>query len=198
MTGIECLKAELLKRGFNKSQAESKVVIGVLEILTESSGKYSDMDQLLKDINSLKAEESELQRNIYDFRRTSDTLKLEFKEIISEIEKYADNRYKQTTDYIDTFFKALSECETPEARDSLKVAQTYINAVSIDTKYDNTAFIIGLASILSQGHAGAIEQLRKINPKIPEIKLDVTTSKGSFYGYDRKIWRVTEKREKDG
>ena len=46
MTGIECLKAELLKRGFNKAQADSKVTIGVLEILTESNGKYSDMEKI--------------------------------------------------------------------------------------------------------------------------------------------------------
>ena len=197
MTGIECLKAELLKRGFNKAQADSKVVIGVLEILTESNGKYSDMDQLLKDIDILETKKANLQSNIYDIMNTCYTLRLEFDEIISKVKKYANSRYKETTDYIDTFFKALSECETPEARDSLKVAQTYINAVSIDTKYDNTAFIIGLASILSQYHTGAIEQLRKINPKIPEIKIDATPTGNMIYS-NRKIWQVTEKKEKDG
>lgn len=153
------------------------------------------MDQLLKDIDILEAKKASLRRDIETFSNMRDTLNSEFNEIISKVKEFADRKYKETIDYINSFFKTLSECETPEARDSIKIAQTYINAVSIDTKYDNTAFIIGLASILSQWNTGAIEQLYKINPKIPEIQIDVQTDRESFHGADRKIWRVTEKKK---
>jgi hypothetical protein len=42
----------------------------------------------------------------------------------------------------------------------------FVNSVNIDSKYDNTAFIVGLAAILSNGECGAISELKKINPKL--------------------------------
>ena len=70
-------------------------------------------------------------------------------------------------DYVENFFTALETCETDKGRDALRAAQMFVNSVTIDSKYDNTAFIIGLASILSQGNVGPIEELKKINNKIP-------------------------------
>ena len=44
----------------------------------------------------------------------------------------------------------------------------FIDSVDVATKYDNTAYIIGLASILSNGSMDAIAELRKINNKLPD------------------------------
>ena len=48
----------------------------------------------------------------------------------------------------------------------MRAAQVFVNAVSVDTKYDNTAFIIGLAAILSKNGIGAMDELKKINSKV--------------------------------
>jgi hypothetical protein len=55
----------------------------------------------------------------------------------------------------------------------------FVNTVSVETKYDNTAFIIGLAAILSNGRINPISELKKINKKLPDVDTD---------------WHWTEKR----
>ena len=49
----------------------------------------------------------------------------------------------------------------------MRRAQMFVNSVDVETKYDNTAFIVALGAILSDGKIGAIEELRKINPRMP-------------------------------
>ena len=118
--------------------------------------------------------------------------KSELQQIIQMVDSVADKHYQETRNYIDVFLKAISDCETQEARDALRTAQMFINSVSVDTKYDNTAFIIGLASILSQGKTGAIDELRKINPKIPKfgMKAEIGTKYGP--GFPLKDYTIRE------
>lgn len=47
----------------------------------------------------------------------------------------------------------------------MRRVQVFKNEVKIDTKYDNTAYIIALGAILSDGAIGAIDELKKINAK---------------------------------
>lgn len=42
----------------------------------------------------------------------------------------------------------------------------YINTVNINTKYDNTAFIVGLSAILTQTSFEPIKELKKINKNL--------------------------------
>ena len=70
---------------------------------------------------------------------------------------------RETEEYIKKFLDSIEKCETAEARDTMKTAQMFVNSVDVDTKYDNTAFIIGLASILSNGQINGIDELKKIN-----------------------------------
>lgn len=72
----------------------------------------------------------------------------------------------QVNAYIDKFFEALNNCETAEGRDALRIAQTYVNSVNVETKYDNTAFIVGLAAVLSKTEISPVEELKKINRKL--------------------------------
>ena len=73
--------------------------------------------------------------------------------------------------YIDKFFAALNECETPEGRDALKKAQMFVNSVNIKTVYDNTAYINGLAAILTKGESATVaDGLEKIDE---EAKLKI-------------------------
>lgn len=157
MTNLEELRQEIKKQKLGIS-TDSKWLVKVLELITGADGKYSDMDRLEKEIISLKLQ-------IKAYKHDLETLKAEARGVISP-----------TQEYIDKFFKALEECETPEGKDALKKAQMFVNTVNIDTKYDNTAFIYGLASILTQSCA-PLDELKKVNPK-----LEVT-------------WQETEKTE---
>ena len=69
---------------------------------------------------------------------------------------------------VQKFEEGIRNCETAEARDMMKRVQFFVDAVDVDTKYDNTAYIIGLASILSDGNLDAMTELKKINKKLPE------------------------------
>lgn len=163
---INHLREELVRIGCTKQQANSKVVMAVLEVLTKSK-KYLDL-QIVEDerdreetqLCRLKAERESLELEVKDLRIVDSDLR---KHLGEKMKAFCDD----TISYIDRFLSDLEKCETPEARDVMRVAQTYVNTVSIDTKYDNTAFIIGLASILSQGKTAPINELRKINRKIP-------------------------------
>lgn len=76
-------------------------------------------------------------------------------------------------DYIESYasrgkqpYKALDECETAGGKDMLRLAQMFVNSVDVNSKYDNTAYIIGLAGILSGNKVAPIPELKKINRKL--------------------------------
>lgn len=157
MTGLELLRNEMISRGCTRAQAESKTVAVVLDIVANSGTMYTDTERLLSDIEHLEAYKRWTEREIREKQNQADR-------IIAE----ARQEEKRVREYIEKATKAMMECETQEGRDALRSAQMFVNSVDPQTKYDNTAFIIGLASILSRGNVAAIDELRKINPKIPK------------------------------
>ena len=163
MTGIDCLRGELEQRGLTKSQIDSKVAAVVLDVVAGSGDKYSSM---------WKAEENESER-LKMLRRETRTAesRLEFTRRrlagYEQDEKEALERREHLEDYIETFQKTLVECNSESGRDAMRAAQMFVNTVTVETKYDNTAYIIGLAAILSQGKINAISELKKINKKLP-------------------------------
>lgn len=156
------MREEMERRGFTKSQIESKTAAAVLDILTKSGNKFSSIVEAeaeeSKLLSNLRYEQSSLERSIAKYRATILSLKYELDDII--------RRGDEAQEYIGKFYNALRECETAEGRDAMRRAQVFINSVSVDSKYDNTAYIIALGSILSDGTYGPIEELKKINPKI--------------------------------
>lgn len=71
MTGIECLRAEMEKRGMTKSQQTSKVVAVVLDILSNTGTSYTsvyDAEQTLgklqREIESAKYQLSEITKEL--------------------------------------------------------------------------------------------------------------------------------------
>ena len=159
MTGLECLRAELRKRGFTNAQIEGKaasaIAVAILDIVANTDHAYSDMVKAERELEDIRYK-AELCRKSED-RRWNDLRKAE-QNIQKEREEIAQ--------YIDKFNTTLSECETAEGRDAMRRAQTFVNSVSVNSKYDNTAYIIGLASILTNGGIGAIDKLKKLNPKL--------------------------------
>lgn len=69
-------------------------------------------------------------------------------------------------EYIDRFYQELSNLETAEARDRLKLAQLFANSVKVETKYDNTAFIVGMAALLSGAKVDVLKEIRALNPRV--------------------------------
>ena len=155
MTGLECLREEMEKRGCTKSQIESKTAAVVLDIL-------ANMGHINTDIVEAEMQLAETKRKCEQSIRL-----LEINEQrLLQMDKAISDSFKAAQKYIDEFYRVLSDCETPEGKDAMKRAQMFVNSVSINTKYDNTAFIAGLAAILSDGQIGALDELQKINPKV--------------------------------
>lgn len=161
MTGLECLREEMAKRGCSKAQINSSTAAIVLDILSNAgnTNKYAwDAEQYAARIRA------EAERDLRN-------AKAEAKEL-ENIRHRVEKDLNDALEYIAEFNENLKKLETPEQRDAMRTAQAYVNLVNINTKYDNTAFIIGLAAILSRGNVGAIENLRRINPKLCNIDFD--------------------------
>ena len=155
MTGLECLREELKKRGFNDHNVNGKLVAAVLDILSNTDHVYSDMVKAEQELDAVR---KDVKRKSLEYRKREfylEQAERDFKQARLEVEQY-----------IEKFNAALSECETAEGRDAMRRAQTFVNSVSVNSKYDNTAYIIGLASILTNGGIGAIDKLKKLNPKL--------------------------------
>lgn len=155
MTGLECLREELKKRGFNDHNVNGKLVAAVLDILSNTDHIYSDMVKAEQELDAVR---KDVKRKSLEYRKREfylEQAERDFKQARLEVEQY-----------IEKFNAAITECETAEGRDAMRRAQTFVNSVSVNSKYDNTAYIIGLASILTNGGIGAIDKLKKLNPKL--------------------------------
>lgn len=158
MTGLDCLKEEMKKRGLNQAQCDSKVAAVVLDILANA------------DTNHTEEYQKKANLQILDAKINSQKMNLKSLEMACEYERTKVLKWRDEIEtYVNTLLSELEKCETPEGRDRLKAAQMFVNSVSIDTKYDNTAFIIGLSAILSGGKLAPINELKKINKKIPTV-----------------------------
>ena len=166
MNGLDCLREELKGRGLSQTQIESKAVAVVLDIVSNSGDKYTKM---WKEEHGITQKLKDLQNYLYSVNK-----EVEFERgLIVKLEnerKEALNHRNHCEDYIDDFNNSLKQCETKEGRDAMRIAQMFVNTVNVDTKYDNTAFIIGLATILSKGEINGIKELAKINKKLPQFE----------------------------
>lgn len=166
MTGLELLKAEMIRRGCTKQQTESKVVPVVLDIVSQSGNTYHATETVR---DNLKALQSSLSFNRIALERAREELNQTRNEI-NALKGERDEAIRavegEAVEYIEKFYKALEDMETPEGRDRLKAAQVFINSVNVETKYDNTAFIVALGSLLSGVQYSPLDELKKINKKI--------------------------------
>lgn len=160
MTGMELLQEELINRGCTESQVNSKVLPIVLDIVSNSNGEYTDAAKMLAEI---RADISEKKSYLQDLSCAIKRLEARSRYECERIKE----QYAECDEYIKAFNKSLEECETAEGRDRLRLAQMYTNSVNIETKYDQTAYIIGLASVISGGNIAPIKALKQINNKIP-------------------------------
>lgn len=155
MTGLDALREEIIRRGGTEAMAKSKTAALVLEILSEG-----------KAYSTVQWEIEELERKL-EYTKTAPQRDAETKLLKAE-HVYCDARQMKAevdekVKYIESWVDGLNQCETPEARDNMRTAQVFINTVNVDTKYDNTAFIVALASILTGGKINGVKALKNIN-----------------------------------
>lgn len=165
MTGLELLREELKKRGFNDHNVNGKLVAAVLDILSNTDHVYSDMVKAEQELDAVRRG---VKRKSFEYTRREFELK--------QAEQDFEQARWEMVQYIEKFNAALSKCETAEGRDAMRRAQMFVNSVSVNSKYDNTAYIIGLASILHNSSIGAIDELKKVNPKLfreDELSIDI-------------------------
>lgn len=161
MTGLDLLEEEMKKRGCTSTQISSKAVAVVLDILANSENDYLKLQEV-------KSETATLLTRLRDLRLTVDLWqnreKREQRRFDEEKEEFYREKHSMD-EYIAAFNSSLTEVETPDARDAIKAAQLFVNTVNVKTAYDNTAFIIGLSSILTRGGIDGVKELKKINKK---------------------------------
>jgi Skp family chaperone for outer membrane proteins len=145
MTGLECLKEEMMRRGCTKSQAESKTTAVVLEILANGGTIYTDLMEAEKRTEHVKREYANYYAALNNTKRELETVENELQAEKVKLSK----RQEATLEYMKAFERRLMECETPEGRDTLRTAQFFMNTVNLHTPQNNTAFIYGLSLILA-------------------------------------------------
>lgn len=169
MTGLDLLHKELADRGFSKAQINSKIVPAVLDILANAGTEYTDLTALRQEHDDILRYNNSLAADIRDKQRQINSLMSTVSKLEETVYNAIDEEIREQREYLEKVMKALTEGETPEARDALRRAQMFVNSVNVNSKYDNTAFIIGLATILSDGNLTAIDELKKMNPKLFNI-----------------------------
>lgn len=158
-SGLELLREELKSRGLSYAQIHSKAVAVTLDVLAnDGTDKYLQVYELEKTLERLQEEIRKEKMKTQDMQNYRET-------VMDEIAERAK--------YIDDFTDKLKQCETAEGRDRMRIAQTFINSVDVDTKYDNTAYIVGLSAILAGAQFDPVGTLKKINKDLPTL--------GDFY-----------------
>ena len=145
MTGLECLREEMKRRGCCKAQIESKTAAIVLDILANGGGIYEDLHEAEEKLSLVRAKIDDSAREL---ARVREQLKLNWWELSAAIES-AKRKNDADRQEIEELERRICELETAEARDALRKAQVFQKACYVNTKYDNTAFINGLAAILA-------------------------------------------------
>lgn len=150
MTGRELLFKELRERGLTESQINSKAVAVVLDVIAnDGRERYLNAKEVDEEV---RRKQTQLKYDIENKRRERSGIEFEIK--CREDEKRAlESKIKIMKDefdeYVAAFGKSLEAMETPEQRDRLRAAQIFIDSVEVRTDANNTAYIHGLASLLS-------------------------------------------------
>ena len=172
-SGLDLLREAMVARGCTKSQIESKVVGIILDILANSDTLYTDLQAAEAKMEYAREQEIKAKAEVESAIRRREAVQREINEMRAEFRGEKEVVKK----YIEKFERSLSECETPEGRDAMSKMEIFINNVNVETKYDNTAYIVGLSAILGNSPISPVDELKKINTKLPMFK-----NKDNFYG----------------
>lgn len=146
---------KLLLRGVNRQAVEGPTVAKAYDVIAGAEETtIADYQESIKD----------LQKTLESLE-TKEMITRNRENRISQLIEELTELKEETIAYITQFNDSLKECETAEGRDAVRKLQLFVNAVEVETKYDNTSYITGLWAILSGEKVAAIDQLKKMNPK---------------------------------
>lgn len=171
----EDMKDKMREMGIKESTINSKCFETCVLILTEAQEGITGID-LVKVKNELDARHKELECKATRLANWAASLRseeLRIKNLPKDTQALVDKANAEIEERINELKSAIekiNECETPEGRDLLRRAQMFIDLTDVQTKYDNTAYIVALGAILSApGSMDCIKELKKINRKLPDI-----------------------------
>ena len=157
----KCLQEELRRLGAKENQINSKIVDYMLTALTNDESFLESFD-IQQEIIERKRELRGIEQDIKQKRQYMAELGENYKSTLNMISE----RKQSLEKYAEDFNNSLNNTETSEGRDHLRAAQYFVNSVDRKSKYDNTAFIVGLAAILCGAQIDPVGELRKINPRL--------------------------------
>ncbi len=149
-------KDALIKAGATAQMANSKTAELCFAVCSNNP-KLLELIDLHKEDEEARVKLEAIKSQI-NYAKTLKPKYDRIKEFISSHEgmEKAAHIYQANAEYIKKFNKSLNECETKEGRDTLRLAQVFVNSVNAKTSQNNTAFINGLACILSRGECGSL------------------------------------------
>ena len=128
----------------------------VLDIIANSGTTFTDLCEAETRLQVVSAEVSRLNQTKNRILSERDNARRQIGKIEHELEEKRRRFDQELMDIKDaelskllTFWNRLSELETPEYRDRLRLAELYRDQTNIKTCHDNTAFIKGLAQIFA-------------------------------------------------
>ena len=158
--GFEYLKEELYKAGFNVSKVNSNVelIMAVVKIMTTDEGQRVAYKKAAADLRCAK----ENYRLADERYRAADNVNLRNNMKMHEIEiatRRLEELQEETKTTQEELQNALEHLETPEARDSLRLAVLFKQDTrgKCRTDQNNTAYIHGLGQI----YAGCKNELQR-------------------------------------
>lgn len=145
------LETKLQQMGLTQAQVNCKATKATF-VVCANNPEVTELYELEKRIERAARELDNVKRESERQLRKLNGLKLQYK----EQECRAQEIQEETNKYIDEFNDALKNCETAEGRDTLRLAQMFVNSVDVESVQNNTAYINGLACILSSGKCGSM------------------------------------------
>lgn len=174
MNSIETYRDAMINAGITKQMAESKTAMIALSVLSNNPDliKVYDIEQIIRDTERKAVQALRRYDCLTDMVERLESKYGSIKANIeaSEIYQRTENMCDRMNEYLDRFFESINNCETKEGRDAIKAAQMFVNTVEVNSKYDNTAFIAGMAAILSRTPSMSLDRLEKVNHKIEAYK----------------------------
>ena len=162
---------EILKGlGCNGANVLSKAVTLTYGILTKcDKEQLREAERLGDEISSMEYRIKQLKEQ-RDYaleeakeKNLQETIRLQKKE--SELNDKAE-KIEEEQKKLSELAERINNAADQETKSKIIMAQWFRDNVDVKTAYDNTAFIVGLASVL--GSPAAIDQIQEINPKLFE------------------------------
>lgn len=167
---LERLKSILKEYGIFGSTANGKAVAVTYGIMTkcdeeqirEAAHLGNEIIRMKKEIEDLKEQRDYASEEAKE-KILQETIRLQKKE--SELNDKAE-KIEEEQKKLSELAERIDNAADQETKSKIIMAQWFRDNVDVKTAYDNTAFIVGLASVL--GSPAAIDQIQEINPKLFE------------------------------